>query len=69
MRNDLPDEAVEMIRAAGFEPCVVRNRHWKVQWADQQGRRHCLVVAFSPSDRRARLQSRTLLRRLLRAAS
>ena len=69
MRNDLLDEAVEMIRAAGFEPCVVRNRHWKVQWADQQGRRQCLVVAFSPSDRRARLQSRAVLRRLLRAAS
>jgi hypothetical protein len=49
MRNDLLDEAVEMIRAAGFEPCVVRNRHWKVHWADQQGRRHCLVVAFSPA--------------------
>ncbi len=69
MRNDLLDDAVEMIRAAGFESRVVCNRHWKICWTDQQGHRHCLVVAVSPSDRRAKLQSRAVLRRLLRAAS
>jgi len=69
MRNDLLDEAVEMIRASGFEPCVIRNRHWKISWTDQLGRRRCPVVAFSPSDRRAGLKSRAVLRRLLRVAS
>jgi hypothetical protein len=65
MRNELLDEALTMIRAAGFKPNVVRNRHWKITWTDQQGRVQSLVVALSPSDRRARLQSRAVLRRLL----
>jgi hypothetical protein len=69
MRNDLLNDAVEMIRAAGFEPHVVYNKHVKVYWADSQGRRHCLVVSVSPSDRRARTQSRAVLRRLLKAGT
>jgi hypothetical protein len=67
MRNETLDEAIEMIRAAGFKPRVVRNRHLKVRWVDQHGRHQVLVMAVSPSDWRARAQSRAMLRRLLKA--
>jgi hypothetical protein len=53
MKNELLSEALTMIRAHGFKPNVARNRHWKVSWVDQQGRTRLLVIAFSPSDRRA----------------
>jgi hypothetical protein len=59
------DEALTTIRAAGFEPNVARNRHWKVSWTDGRGRTRILVIAFTPSNRRARAQSRSILRRLL----
>ena len=65
MKNELLNEALGMIRPAGFTPSVVRNRHWKVSWAFQRGHTRHLVIAFSPSDRRARTQSRAVLRRLL----
>jgi hypothetical protein len=65
MRNELLEEALVTLRQAGFEPRVVRNRHWKITWIDQRGRTRVLVVAFTPSNRRARLQSRNTLRRLL----
>jgi hypothetical protein len=66
MKNELLDEAIEMIRAAGFEPRIFRNHHWKISWVDRFGRRQCLVVASSPGDWRARRQSRATVRRLLR---
>ena len=66
-KNDLLDDAVEQIRAAGFEPIITRGRHYKVQWLDQQGRMQCLVDSFSPSDRRAHLRSKSILRKLLTA--
>jgi hypothetical protein len=66
VKNDLLDDAVEMIREAGYEPRVTNGRHHKVRWTDHQDRQHCLVVSVSPSSRRARLQSRAVLRRLLR---
>jgi hypothetical protein len=65
MKNELLEDALAMLRQAGIEPQVVRNRHWKITWTDDQGHTRLLVVAFSPSDRRARLQSRAMLRRLL----
>jgi hypothetical protein len=65
MRNDLLNDALATIRDAGFEAHVVRNRHNKIYWTDEQGRRHCLVVSVTPSDWRARLRSRSILRRLL----
>jgi hypothetical protein len=65
MKNELLEDAVAMVRAAGFEPDVARGRHWKVSWTDQRGRTRLIVVAFSPSNRRARVQSRAILRRLL----
>ena len=65
MKNELLNEALNMIRARGYMPNVVRNRHWKVSWVDQQGRTRILVIAPSPSNYRARTQSRAILRRLL----
>lgn len=65
MKNELLEDAIETLRQAGFEPHVVRNRHWKVSWIDQHGRTRMLVVAYSPSSSRARLRSRATLRRLL----
>jgi hypothetical protein len=65
MRNELLDEALATIRAAGFEPNIVRSRHWKIRWVDRQGRTRLLVVAFTPGGRKARMQSRAILRRLL----
>jgi len=65
MKHEILEEALTAIRAAGFDPSVVRNRHWKVTWIDLRGRKQVLIVAFSPSDHRARVQSRALLRRLL----
>jgi hypothetical protein len=66
-KNDLLDDAVELIRAAGYEPSVTRGRHYKVTWQDQQGRVQRLVVSFSPSDRRARHWSKSILKKLLTA--
>jgi hypothetical protein len=65
MRNELLSDALTMIRSRGFKPHVTHNRHWKVSWVDRCGHRRLLVIAFSPSDRRARMQSRAVLRRLL----
>jgi hypothetical protein len=63
--DEILKEAVEMVRAAGFEPSITRSRHYKVSWVDQYGRTRLLVVAFSPSKQRAQVQSRAILRRLL----
>jgi hypothetical protein len=65
MKHEILEEALSAIRASGFEPNIVRNRHFKVCWIDRRGRKQILIVAFSPSDYRAREQSRALLRRLL----
>jgi hypothetical protein len=65
MRHELLEDALKTIRAAGFKPTVVRNSHWKIRWLDRRGRKQMLIVAFSPSDYRARAQSRAILRRLL----
>jgi hypothetical protein len=65
MKNELLEDALVMLRQAGIEPHVVRSRHWKLSWTDDRGRRRLLVVAFTPSDRRARFRSRATLRRLL----
>jgi hypothetical protein len=65
MKHDLLDEALRTIEESGFEPHVVRNRHFKIIWTDRDGRRRCLVVSVSPSDHRAGLNARAMLRRLL----
>ena len=66
-KNDLLEDAVETIRAAGFEPSVTRGRHFKVQWQDQHGRGCCSVLSVSPSDQRAHHQSKSILKKLLTA--
>jgi len=64
--DELIRDAVEMLAARGFIPTVSNGgKHIKVCWFDH-GRRYTLLISRSPSDHRARLQSRTVLRRLLR---
>jgi hypothetical protein len=64
-KNEILDEAISTIRAAGFTPQVTCNGHWKVR-TDQHGRPQRLIVSSSPSDRRAGRKVRAQLRRLLR---
>jgi hypothetical protein len=70
MKNDLLTDALIAIRAAGYEPSVAngRHKHIKVSWMDREGRRRCLVVSRTPSNRRAHHNSRSVLRRLLNRA-
>jgi hypothetical protein len=65
--NPLVLEALDMLKARGLVP-VVRNggKHFKVGWFDR-GRRFLLIVPRTPGDRRSALNSRAMLRRLLRA--
>jgi hypothetical protein len=66
--NDLVRDAVEMLIAHGHSPSVSNGgRHPKIRWVDG-GRRFTLVVSRSPSNHRARANSRAMLRRLLRAS-
>jgi len=65
MKNELLADALTMLRQAGIEPRVTRNKHWKLSWVDRNGRTRLLIVAFSPSHYRARAESRATLRRLL----
>jgi hypothetical protein len=66
MKNEALDEAIGMIRAAGFKPRITRNGHWHISWIDRRGRARRFTVAFSPSDWRSSLNSRAALRRLMR---
>jgi hypothetical protein len=67
--NDLVREAVEMLIAAGRTPVVSNGgKYAKVSWVDNCGRRLTLVVSVSPSNHRARVNSRATLRRMLRAS-
>jgi hypothetical protein len=68
VKNEILRESLKLIRDAGLKPRVDRGRHWKITWVDQHGRQQRLTVSFSPSDRRARRQSRAVLRRLLRTS-
>jgi hypothetical protein len=65
LRNELVREAIAAVVARGFTPAV-RNggKHFKVSWV-ANGRRRVLVISQSPSNRKARVQSRAVLRRLL----
>jgi len=42
MKNEMLDEALIMIRAAGFTPSVARNRHWKCVGPISRAARACL---------------------------
>jgi len=63
---ELVDDAVTLLRDRGFVPTVCTNgKHTKVRWFDQ-GRRYTLFIPATPSDHRARLNSRAVLKRILR---
>jgi hypothetical protein len=64
--NELVREAVAIVVARGFTPTVSNGgKHYKLSWLDHGRRRHVLVISQSPSNQKARVQSRAILRRLL----
>jgi hypothetical protein len=64
--DELIHDAVTLLKQHGFVPSVSSGgRHLRVRWFDH-GRRYTLYVPASPSDHRARLNSRAVLRRILR---
>jgi hypothetical protein len=64
--SELVDDAVTLLRNHGLVPTVANGgKHVRVRWFDQ-GRRFTLFIPASPSDRRSRLNSRAVLRRILR---
>jgi hypothetical protein len=64
--SELVHDAVALLRDHGFTPTVSNGgKHIRVRWFDQ-GRRYTLVISQSPSDRQARINSRAVLRRILR---
>jgi hypothetical protein len=65
--RELVHDTVRLLRRHGFVPVVSNGgKHLRVRWFDNQGRRYTLIIPASPSDRRTRLNSRAVLRRLLR---
>jgi len=63
---ELVDDAVTTLRAHGFVPTVSNGgKHTKVRWFDH-GRRFTLYIPATPGDHRARLNSRAVLKRILR---
>jgi hypothetical protein len=64
--RELVDDAVALLRDHGFDPVISNGgRHLRIRWFDR-GRRYTLYVPSTPSDKRARLNSRAALRRILR---
>jgi hypothetical protein len=67
--TELVDDAVSLLRDHGFVPVVSNGgKHIRVTWRDER-RRYTLFISQSPSDRHARLNSRAVLRRILRTNS
>ena len=65
--NPLVLDALQMLAERGVVPSVSRGgKHIKIRWRDQ-GRGFVLTVSRTPSDFRASLKSRAILRRLLNA--
>jgi hypothetical protein len=65
--DELVHDAVVLLRSHGFRPTVTNGgKHLRVRWFDH-GRRYTLYVPSTPSDHRTRLNSRAVLRRILRA--
>jgi hypothetical protein len=60
-------EAVAAVAARGHDADIdLDGAHLKVRWLGHNGRQHLLVLSRSRSDRRTALNSRAVLRRLLR---
>jgi hypothetical protein len=67
--SELVHDAVALLRDYGFVPTVsTGGKHVRVRWLDR-GRRYTLFIPASPSDVRSRLNSRGVLKRILRANS
>lgn len=68
--QELIADALAMLHAHGLTPRIAESsgKHIKIRWLDA-GRRHTLVISRSPSDTRARQESRATLKRLLRKSS
>ena len=65
--SELTREAVVVLAEHGYAADVdFDGKHFKVRWV-QNGRQHLLVIAKTVSDRRAAVNSRATLRRLLAA--
>jgi hypothetical protein len=65
--TELVRDAVTLLQAHGFTPTVSNGgKHVRVRWFDQ-GRSYTLFIPASPIDQRARLNSRAVLRRILRS--
>jgi len=65
--TELVRDAVTLLQEHGFLPTVSNGgKHMRVRWFDR-GRRYTLYVPATPSDKRARLNSRAILRRILRS--
>ena len=65
--TELVDDADTLLKSRGFVPTVSNGgRHVRVRWHDA-GRRFTLYIPATPSDHRARLNSRAVLRRILRS--
>ena len=63
---ELVHDAVALLKSHGFVPTVSNGgKHTRVRWFDH-GRRFTLYIPASPSDHRARLNSRAVLKRILR---
>jgi hypothetical protein len=63
---ELVHDAVVLLKSRGFVPIVSNGgRHLRIHWFDN-GRRYTLYIPSTPSDYRARLNSRATLRRMLR---
>jgi hypothetical protein len=65
-RNPLVRDALALLARHGFAATVSNGKHLKVRWSDS-GRRFTLIIPRTPSEHRARLNSRAVLRRLLRS--
>jgi hypothetical protein len=64
--SPIVDDALAVLAANGLTGVVKEGRHYKVEFTSLFGRKCLLVIARSPSDRRAIKQSRCQLRRLMR---
>jgi hypothetical protein len=65
--SELVRDAVALLQDHGFAATVSNGgKHVRVRWLDQ-GRRYTLYVPSTPSDHRARLNSRAVLKRILRS--
>jgi hypothetical protein len=65
--SPLVREAISILGDRGYAVDLdLDGAHLKVRWLGRNGRQHLLVLSRSRSDRRTVLNSRTVLRRLLR---